>query len=87
MPKEKTFTCPDCGLEVSFSRNIAKVRRKKSEKRQANGRRLAARLPRDPVTGRFLKSGTKISGKRKRSTRKGKEPEESSSKRYEYYRE
>lgn len=77
MPPRYTsnFTCPSCGLQVKLSRNTAVVTKKKSKKKQAIGRRLAASLPRDE-RGRFLPAGSSNRYKkktRKRSSRKGKE--------------
>lgn len=73
MPREYTrnFTCPSCGLQAKFSRNTAVITKKKSAKKQAAGRRLAAKLPRDE-RGRFLPAGSTNRFKRKTS-RKGKE--------------
>lgn len=84
MPAAKTFTCPDCGLQVSLSRNKAVISKKKSTKKQAIGRRLANRLPRDEK-GRFLPAGSANRYQKKkrkrvatssRSSKKGKETEE-----------
>ena len=50
----RTFTCPECGLQVRLTRNTAVVSKKKSLARVAAGKALAKRLKRDPDTGRFL---------------------------------
>jgi len=73
---QQTFTCPQCNLQVTLTKNTATIKRKKSAKRVARGKRLAAQLPRDSK-GKFKKFGEvdEFRGKTKRTRQKGKERE------------
>lgn len=80
MSRARSFTCPECGLSVTLTKNTARVRRKKSAARVRNGKRNFERgvIIRNPATGLFERgpaAGTKA-GKR---SRKGKEPAEGTS--------
>ena len=55
-PAAGVFSCPNCGLEVTLRKNSATVRRKKSAKKVAAGRKVARTLERDSQ-GRFLPRG------------------------------
>lgn len=75
MSRGTKFTCPDCGLEVSLSRNVARVKKKKSAARVALGKRNLAEGKVILVDGKFARgpNAGKTSGKRS-SSGKGKEP-------------
>lgn len=79
MPRKlftQDFSCPNCGLQVKLSKNTARVSKKKSAKRVANGKRNFAEGRVILVDGKFARgpnAGTPTSSKR---SRKGKEPAE-----------
>lgn len=75
MPRRrtKTVTCPECGFKLTYS--APKTVRKKSAKRVARGKTLAAKLPRDEY-GRFKPLGSEdefrrrpLSGRPKKRSR------------------
>lgn len=53
----RQLTCPNCGLQVRFTKNTAVISKKKSAARVARGKRLAKALPRDE-RGKFLPRGS-----------------------------
>lgn len=66
--KQKTLSCPNCSFKLTYGPGKTATK-KKSAKRVARGKRLAASLPRDEK-GKFLPAG---SVNRFRTKRKGKE--------------
>lgn len=66
------FICPNCGIDIAFG-PPAKKERKKSAKRVARGKRLAASLGRDS-RGRFVSQEGTSTGTKRKSRGKGKEP-------------